>query len=513
MAKVNKKTAKKQIKTNKSNKKYKSKSKKQSKRRKNNLTKRNFFWLIAIIVIIVAIVSIYNVFKPLPHGVSKLSSETKTDNVELLTDVTYKSKGKMHYNQEIFDKVNQTIDEADDFIIMDMFLFNGYQTGDKAYPKIAERITDSLIKKKQQNPQIKIIVITDPLNTFYGSYTPEHIKKLKAHNIDVHYTDLNQLRDSNPIYSGFYRTFVQWFGNSENGKLNNPLSSKAPDVTVRGYLNILNMKANHRKTLVTEKSGMVLSSNPHNPSGFHHNIGVRVSGPIQNAIIKSEIAMANLSGGNYDAHDFKIKNNSWEDNAPYTVQLATEGKIKKKIIEHIKKSQSKDRISIGMFYLSDRDIINELVKASKRNVDIKIILDINKEAFGKEKPGVPNKPVASELINRSNNNIKLRWALSNGEQFHSKYLLFEQYENKNAVMILGSANLTRRNIQDYNGEADIIIKGKQTDPPFKKLSTTFNHYWNNDEHNLTAQYDEYKDEALWKKVLYRIQEKTGASSF
>ncbi|MGR6109220.1 phospholipase D-like domain-containing protein, partial [Staphylococcus aureus] len=147
-------------------------------------------------------------------------------------------------------------------------------------------------------------------------------------------------------------------------------------------------------------------------SGYHQNVGVRVTGPIQNAIIKSEIAVANMSGAQYSASDFKINNNSWRDDATYSVQLATEGKIKEQILKNIKKSQSKDRISIGMFYLSDRDVINELIKASKRNVQIKLILDINKEAFGKEKPGVPNKPVASELVNRSKGNIKVKWALS-----------------------------------------------------------------------------------------------------
>ncbi|MGO1759884.1 MAG: phospholipase D-like domain-containing protein [Mammaliicoccus vitulinus] len=166
-----------------------------------------------------------------------------------------------------------------------------------------------------------------------------------------------------------------------------------------------------------------------------------------------------------------------------------------------------------MFYLSDRDVINELIKASKRNVKIKFILDINKEAFGKEKPGVPNKPVASELVNRSKGNIKVKWALSNGEQYHSKYLLFEQNENKNATMILGSSNLTRRNMGDYNLESDIIIKGKQTDEAFAKLSRTFNDAWDNKEHTMTAQYDDFKDESLWKRVMYRIQEKTGLSSF
>lgn len=486
--------------------------KKNDKSKRKNKKKYIYGFLLLIIGIVIAM-SIYHVFKPLPHGVSKLSSETMTDHVELLTDVTYKNGNKMQYNQEIFDKVNETIKEADDFIIMDMFLFNHYQTGDKTYPKISKRLTQSLIDKKKENPDMRIIVITDPINSFYGSYTPDNIKNLKANNIDVYYTNLNELRDSNLIYSGMYRTFFQWFGNSENGKLSNPLSPEAPDVTIRGYLNILNMKANHRKTLVTEKHGMILSSNPYDPSGYHQNVGVRVSGPIQNAIIKSEIAVANMSGGRYSPSDFKIKNNSWNDNAKYSVQLATEGKIKNQVIQNIKKAQSKDHISIGMFYLSDRDVIDELIKASKRNIDIKLILDINKEAFGKEKPGVPNKPVASELINRSKGSIKVRWARSNGEQYHSKYMLFEQNENNRATMILGSSNLTRRNIGDYNLESDIIIKGKQNDAAFKKLSNNFKQSWNNSEHDMTAQYDEFKDEALWKKVLYRIQESTGLSSF
>ncbi|MEB7724292.1 phospholipase D-like domain-containing protein [Mammaliicoccus fleurettii] len=489
------------------------KRKKKNNKKKNKFQKRHLLWIVCLLVVLVIVVSIFHVFKNLPHGVSKISSETKTNHVELLTDVTYKSGNKMHYEHEIFDKVNETINEANDFIIMDMFLFNNYKTGDKTYPNITHRLTQSLIAKKKENPNIRIIVITDPINSFYGSYTPRNIKALKANNIDVHYTDLSKLRDSNPIYSGTYRTFFQWFGNSENGKLNNPLSSEGPDVTVRGYLKILNMKANHRKTLVTEKHGMVLSSNPHDPSGYHQNVGVRVTGPIQNAIIKSEIAVANMSGAQYSASDFKINNNSWRDDATYSVQLATEGKIKEQILKNIKKSQSKDRISIGMFYLSDRDVINELIKASKRNVQIKLILDINKEAFGKEKPGVPNKPVASELVNRSKGNIKVKWALSNGEQFHSKYLLFEQHENKNAAMILGSSNLTRRNIEDYNLETDIIIKGKQDDEAFTKLSQNFNKAWDNKKYTITAQYDEFKDESLWKKVLYRIQEKTGLSSF
>ncbi|WP_323704003.1 phospholipase D family protein [Mammaliicoccus sp. Dog046] len=491
----------------------KSRKKSKSKDKKSKFKKKYISWLLCALLILVIIVSIYHVFKPLPHNVSTLSPESRTNNLELLTDVTYQSGNKVKAKQEIFDKVNETIEEADDFIIMDMFLFNAYKMDDRSYPNIADRLTKSLVAKKKSNPNMRIIVVTDPLNTFYGSYTPPNIKELKENNIEVHYTNLRKLRDVNPIYSGGYRTFGQWFGNSENGMLRNPLSQQAPNVTVRGYLDLFNLKANHRKTLVTEKHGMVLTSNPHDSSGYHQNVGVRFTGPLQKSLIKSELAVANMSGAHYSADDFNIKENSWDDDDDYSVQLATEGKIKEQMIKHIRKLQSKDRLSIGMFYLSDRDVVNELVKASKRNVDVKLILDINKDAFGRKKNGVPNKPVASELINRSNGNIKVRWAITHGEQFHSKYLLMEQHENKDATMILGSANLTKRNIGDYNLESDIIIKGKQDSKPFKKLSNTFNDEWNNKNHKMTSQYSDYKDESLLKKVLYRIQEKTGLSSF
>ncbi len=40
---------------------------------------------------------------------------------------------------------------------------------------------------------------------------------------------------------------------------------------------------------------------------------------------------------------------------------------------------------MGMFYLADRQVIKGLLKAAWRGVDIRLILDANKDAFGLEK--------------------------------------------------------------------------------------------------------------------------------
>ena len=56
-----------------------------SKKKRSKFKKHYILWSLYIIIFTIIAVSIYNVFKPLPHGLSKLSSETKTDDVELFS--------------------------------------------------------------------------------------------------------------------------------------------------------------------------------------------------------------------------------------------------------------------------------------------------------------------------------------------------------------------------------------------------------------------------------------------
>jgi len=165
-----------------------------------------------------------------------------------------------------------------------------------------------------------------------------------------------------------------------------------------------------------------------------------------------------------------------------------------------------------MFYLSDRDIIKSLLRASNRGTTIRIILDPNKDAFGYKKNGIPNKPVAYELIKKSNKKIKIRWYDTHGEQFHSKMVFVNKEEE--SYMILGSANLTRRNLNNYNLETNIEIKSKNDKQIIQDIKEYFDKIWNNkDGKYYTVGYQIYKDESIIKTFLYRIQEFTGLSNF
>ncbi|TDM12255.1 phospholipase D family protein [Macrococcus lamae] len=499
----------------------KASEKKQHTYKKNNAGKKtskkkrvlNFKIIGGLLFFIILLVTVWNVFKPLPAGISKRYEPSRTNDVKLLLDNSYDKNGVMQYDHEIFREIYQLIDDADDFIIMDMFLFNNAYDGDEQFPKLSSELTNQLIAKKKQHPDMPIYVLTDPINSFYGSYTPVHYKRLRDNGILVYETDLTKLRDSNPLYSGLWRSTFRWLGNSENGSIQNIFSKKEPDVTVRGYARMLNFKANHRKTIVSEKSAIVASSNPHDPSGHHQNIAVKVSGQLQEDLIHSEIAAINMSGGKLERGDFTIEQRAYNNMMDYETTLVSEGNIKESLLEYISQANDNDELKMGMFYLSDRDVIQALIHAAERGVKVKLILDVNKEAFGKEKPGIPNKPVAHELVAKSDDRIQVKWAVSHGEQFHAKYVLLTDDQKQESSLFVGSANLTRRNIGDYNMETDVIISGQSNLPVFKRLNDDFDAKWTNSYGHVTDNYEVKKDASFLKTVLYRIQEFTGLSSF
>ncbi|MDF2656389.1 MAG: hypothetical protein K0R19_2863, partial [Bacillota bacterium] len=170
-----------------------------------------------------------------------------------------------------------------------------------------------------------------------------------------------------------------------------------------------------------------------------------------------------------------------------------------------------DKVMLGMFYLSHREIIDELLAAAKRGVTVRVILDPNKDAFGFEKSGIPNRQTAAELTEQSDGAIQVRWYLTQGEQYHAKIL--GVYKENEAILIGGSANYTRRNLDNYNMETDLMVKVKAEDSLAAEFQDYFDRIWFNRDGIYTGDYSEYEDSSLWKVLVYRFQEKTGLSTF
>ena len=135
------------------------------------------------------------------------------------------------------------------------------------------------------------------------------------------------------------------------------------------------------------------------------------------------------------------------------MQVLTEGEIRAAIVRNVAGTRVGDSIDVAMFYLSEREVVRALVAAAKRGVAVRVILDPNKDAFGRTKNGIPNRSVATELAAASDGAIKVRWFRTHGEQFHTKLVALRTATE--FWFTLGSANLTRRNIDDFNLEANI----------------------------------------------------------
>ncbi|HVI40893.1 MAG TPA: phospholipase D family protein, partial [Anaerovoracaceae bacterium] len=477
-------------------------------KRNGNHKKRNVVQ--AGIFVFLAVPLIFGWTTPAPKGTSYNSNSSSVSDIRMLYDLTYLKEGELIHDQNILEEQIKMIRAAKDFIIADIFLYNDYYNTEKyQFPHSTQKLTDALIAQKQKHPGLKAYVITDEINDSYGPALNEQFQQLEENGIEVIVTDSSKVRDSNPLYAGYYRTYIKPFGQGGDGWMKNPFSDNGPKVNIRNYLRLLNFKANHRKVLITDVNAMISSANPHDGSSYHSNIAFQFSGEAVKYLLEAEKAVAAFSGTEIKDVEYRYDASSIRPDTE--VQVLTEDKIKDKILENIKSTEAGDRIDLGMFYLAHREIINQLIQASERGVNIRIILDANKDAFGFEKNGIPNRQAAAELLKKSDNKIQVRWYLTHGEQFHTKVLAIDKKDK--VILIGGSANYTRRNLDNYNLEADLMVTVKADDPLAKEFQAYFDKIWENQDGTYTADFSEYQDDSLWKVLIYRLQEKTGLCTF
>ena len=468
-------------------------------------------------------VGIYQSHKPLPEGLNYRSEvhQVAEGNVEFLADLTYEdADGNIIYDQEIYYTIDSLVNSAEKYIYIDMFLFNSFKgPANYAYRELSTELTETLISKKATNPNIKIDFMTDPLNTLYGGYKSPELQLLQKSGTNVMIADLRKMRDNTYLYSPVWRTFIQWFGNSDSGgNFKNPLLQEGDKVTFRSYLAFGNLKANHRKVVVVDSDdemvSLITSHNSHSASSDFSNVGLMVKGDIWKDIIYSENAIVKFSRGKLQIDSFLVKNkNIINGDLPYKVTFLTEKEINKELVKSFSNLAEGDSLMVAAFYLSKRDIIKSILKASKHGADVRIILDPNKDGFGYEKYGTPNRPVAHELLKKSNGNIKLRWYKTHGEQFHAKFN-YIKYIDGTSKVILGNSNLTKKNLGGFNLEAELMVESNSNTPLIREIDDYYERIWNNNDGNTyTVDYDYFKDESFWKMLNYRFKEPVGIAVY
>lgn len=449
--------------------------------------------------------------RALPRGLSFSGEVHNASHVEFLADKTWVDDKRNRYSeQHIFDAVFDLVEKSRRFLLLDMFLYNDFQGKEQETTRLlCGELTDRLVKHRRRNPDIQIVVITDPINTVYGSLPSKHFARLEDAGITVVMTDLRKLRDPNPLYSVFWRALIRPFGNSTRGHLRSPFGGR-DKVTLRSYLEAFNFKANHRKLVIADNGddwgALVTSANPHDASSAHTNVALSFSGPAVWDLLQSENAVLMLSGR--QACDVQVTTPA---QAPGTsVQVLTERAIKEAALRIIDGCRRNERLSLATFYLSDRDVIRALKQARRREVALRVLLDPNKDAFGNPKFGIPNRAVAHELRNAG---VEVRWVHTHGEQCHTKMILHENMAAE-ALILLGSANLTRRNLDNFNLETNALVRTQASTKVFKDAKFHFDLLWYNQPGRVfSVPYEHYADGSFVKRGLSRFMEASGFSTF
>jgi phosphatidylserine/phosphatidylglycerophosphate/cardiolipin synthase-like enzyme len=275
---------------------------------------------------------------------------------------------------------------------------------------------------------------------------------------------------------------------------------------------MLNFKANHRKVVVADPGGVptaiVTSANPHDASSAHTNAGVRFTGQAALDLLYSEFAVAEFSGTPVPMA-LPLPAASAVD-ARVSVQVISERCILENLVAALAQAGPGDQVDLVMFYLADRRVVEALKAAGRRGAALRIVLDPNRDAFGWSKDGFPNRPVAEELHRRG---ISLRWYDTHGEQCHTKMLLV-RYASGEAILTTGSANCTRRNLDNFNLETDVAVRGPTAAPVFQDARGYVDTIWNNaGGRHCTVGYERYRQASVIGYWRYRLMEATGVSTF
>lgn len=466
--------------------------------------------LLAAAIIIAGVIAAW---RPMPSGLSASTPLRQAGDVKLLFDQSWQDEqGNSQVQQQIMDHMLALIGEARELLVVDMFLFNDF-AGTDSYRPLSSELTAALISARQQHPQMPVIMITDPFNTLYGGLAPEHFERLRAAGVDVVMTDLNQLPASNPLWTGIWTLCCSYLGNStDGGWLPNPVGPGK--VTLRSYLHLLNFRANHRKTLVVgtgnDWKALVTSMNPHDASSRHDNSAVQFSGAAALDLLQTERAVALMSGYLPALNWPHAPTAGSQPPAGKQLQVLTEGAIERGLLQLIDSAQRSDQLDVEVFYLSSRPIINALIAAHGRGASVRVMLDPNRDAFGREKNGIPNRQAAWDLHDAG---IAVRWCATFGEQCHRKWIRLERADGS-AELIAGSANFTRRNLHDLNLETSVRLLSRSDDPQISAQRADFERQWQNANGAVySLPYADFADHSRWRYLVYRFMEASGLSTF
>ena len=495
------------------------------------------------------------------------SSRRRWRRAAFLADLTWvDERGERQVQQEIFDAALTMIAEAPSYVLADQFLFNAMQgaSPERTRP-LASQLTAALAARKRSEPPAEVILITDPINTIYGGRRSPELDALRAAGVTVVETDLRALRDSNPLWSAPWRLLVAPWGrpSGEDGWLPNPFTPEGPDIPLRSWLELINFKANHRKTLVTDLPGapgrlatLVGSANPHDGSSAHGNVALRVVGPVAWEVAESERAVAAFSGVELPeppeatgpspegAGPRAGRGRAWCASGSSHGVAHPRGPARDPGRGQARRPRGRGPL-LPVRPRGDRG--PEASRGAGRRAPA-----LARSQQGRLRPGQERHPQPPGRLGaaraRADPLVRYAWrdnvtprcccggeGRRNGEERGGGRDASEVEDavvgegdgksesaagdghvptSNRATLILGSANWTRRNLDDFNLETNLWVEAPGGAEVVRDALDYFERSWGNRAGRVfSVSFEAWEESAWWKRVLYRVMEGAGLGTF
>jgi phosphatidylserine/phosphatidylglycerophosphate/cardiolipin synthase-like enzyme len=445
--------------------------------------------------------------------VASAASVAAEGDVAFIADITAADAfGRPAVSQGIFDAVLAVVRGAHEFIVLDFGRFGGADDVSDVKPPqraLAAQLQDALIERHRELPALRVLLITDPVNEEYGAQLDPALATLRGAGIDVVTVDLARLRDSNPLYTALWRVAFSWWD--------------GPVSPLRGATQRLNFKSDHRKLVIADDGagglvGLVGSANPLDEQSTWSNVAVRLQGAPLAALLASELAVARVAGWQGDSSEFALPAGRAPAPAPAAgtaeVRTLSEGATQALLLEHLDAAGKGQAIDVAAYYLADREVIQALLAANARGATVRVLLDPGPPTAAGVAAGIPNRPAAGELESRSGGAIRVRWYRTHEERFHTSLVMI--YGAERLWFTLGSANLTRRSLDDFDLEANAAIEVPRSGALATQLLGYFDTLWGNRAAlgiEYSADYAVYADPSQAQYWLGRFMEASGMSTF
>ena len=259
----------------------------------------------------------WNSVKPLPPGTRVTSLGARLDDSQV--EVLYDSAERPAVLEHEFT----AIDLAEQIIVLDR-------------SPVGREVAQHLLARKSLRPNLKIVLIANPLDEVYGGTPAQYLSTLERAGIIVARVRLNRLRDVLPWYSALWRLCVAWWSD--------PFDETPGAVGLLSKLRMMNHKSDDRQLVVADDGAggwrsIIIA-------GTKGDIGMELHGGLAHDIMASEQQIAAWSTG--DDRLPPLPPAQGRGLGSIDARFLTEGAIRGALVDALATAGGADQISVSV---------------------------------------------------------------------------------------------------------------------------------------------------------------------